>query len=76
MYLNNEIARQELRTISRGKVSRVPIAILAAFVLGYCTPGAGPNPEPGTHDDSAQWLTRLYALRDPRPQSLHNGAGA
>ena len=62
MYLNSELARKELVKLSRGKVSRVPIAALAAYVLTYCVRGAAPNPEPGTHDDSVQFLTRLYAL--------------
>jgi hypothetical protein len=62
MYLSNEIARQELHTLSRGKVCRVPLAVLAGFLLDYCIWGAAPNPGPGTHDDSVQFLTRLYAL--------------
>ncbi|MBZ5532714.1 MAG: hypothetical protein LAO20_14880 [Acidobacteriia bacterium] len=63
MYLNNEIARKELAGIARGKKSRVPVPILARFVLEYCI-----TPEVHAYDDSAPFLERLYSLEDTRPR--------
>jgi hypothetical protein len=76
MYLNSALAHEELVNVSRGKACRVPIAVLAAYVLAYCVRGAAPNPVPGTHDDSGRFLRSLYALKDLRPQSLSATGGA
>lgn len=65
MYLNSAIARKELVTVSRGKVSRVPVNVLAEYVLNYCL-DAAPTPTPKSHDDSVQFLERLLSLEDPR----------
>jgi hypothetical protein len=64
VYLNSEIARQELAHLSRGKRSRIPVNVLAEFVLNYCTPNATPVSDP--LGDSLQFLERLFALEEPR----------
>jgi hypothetical protein len=67
MYLNFEIARKELHTLSRGNVPGVPVAALITYVLDYCM-RAGATPKVGTiHGDSGQFLRSLYALKDLRP---------
>jgi ubiquinone/menaquinone biosynthesis C-methylase UbiE len=67
-YLSTEIVRKQLRALSGGKKSQVPIRVLAQFILDL---GCGSGdlarvPEPKAHDDSVQFLTRMYALKDPR----------
>jgi hypothetical protein len=62
VYLNSEIARQELAHLSRGKRSKVPVNVLAEYLLNYC---AAPSPAK-PHDDSVEFCQRLYALEDMR----------
>ena len=64
MYLNSEITRRELAKVSQGKRSRIPISVLAEYVLNYCTPNTTPVSDP--LGDSVRFLEALYALEDPR----------
>lgn len=65
MFISTSIAQSELRTLARGKKSRLPINLLAGFVLNYCmAPATKPARKP--HDNSVRWLKALYALEDPR----------
>jgi hypothetical protein len=66
VYLNSEIARQELAHLSRGKRSRIPVNVLAEFLLNYCSQDAAPARAVKPHDDSVRFLEALYALEDPR----------
>jgi hypothetical protein len=75
MYLSPSIARAELNALSEGRRSQIPVRLLAEYVLNYCTRGAAPNPEPGTHDDSGKFLRSLFALEDRRTPQVCNGAG-
>jgi hypothetical protein len=66
-YISPSIARSELRSLAHGKRSRIPVKILAEYVLNYCSQPAQPStPKPRPQDDSVQFLERLYALEDPR----------
>jgi len=66
MYISPSIAQSELRTLARGKRSRIPVRVLAQYVLNYCTRDAAAMPEPGIQDDSLRFLEALYRLEDPR----------
>jgi hypothetical protein len=66
MYLNSDLARKELVKVSRGKASRVPIQVLAEYVLNYCSRNAAPAVSRKPADDSVRWLKALYALEDRR----------
>jgi hypothetical protein len=66
MYLSPSIAQEELRALARGKKSRLPLNVLAQYVLDYPTRDAAPTPEPGTPDDFCAFAERLIALKDVR----------
>jgi hypothetical protein len=66
VYVNSAIAQSSLRSLARGKKSRVPVQVLAEYVLlSYSS-----TPEPGVHDGSVRFLERLYALAPQKKERL------
>ncbi len=57
--------RAELRALAHGKKPRIPVDILADYILTYCAKSGGAT-HPRPQDDSIAFLKRLYALEDPR----------
>lgn len=65
MYISTPIAHAELHTLARGKKSRLPIQVIAQFILD-CGGPQSPTCAPEPQDDSVQFLKRLFALEDRR----------
>lgn len=61
-------AQASLRNLAKGREPKIPVAILADYLLHHGSPSLRPANAP--KDDFVRFAERLFALNDPRQPEL------